>query len=372
MSEYEGLQTRLRSEFEELVSRGARRDGLVGALEATLACHVRVLEANDAVDDQAMGYPIVPGTEVLGRLQSDIPVGLASAELADCLVYAARIIGIELVRERAALQAHWSFEADLLTELIAAGDTVGPRLQQRARHAGFDLSRSWHVMLLAVDDCTASAEILAAARRPAIGGERAMICMRGGHVVVAVCEEPTGGRDAKLRYLHRVARGLGAGMRVGVSSAVDDFACGINQAQAALRLASCGTPTSTMYHENLGSLRFLLNAPNQTELVALVETHIGPLAEHDRERHSELLDTVRVYLEEGGNVRRTAERCLRAPEHDQIPPPPRARAARLRSHRCQRTLRSDAGGQDPLSAAGRGCRPHATQGAAARLRLSPR
>jgi DNA-binding PucR family transcriptional regulator len=110
-------------------------------------------------------------------------------------------------------------------------------------------------------------------------------------------------------FAHRVARGLGVAVRAGVSSAVADFACGVRQAEAALRLATCGPQTSTMYHEDLGSLRFLLDAPNQHELVSLVETRVGPLVEHDRERQTDLLHTLRVFLDEGGNRRRTAERC---------------------------------------------------------------
>jgi hypothetical protein len=309
MSEHESLRARVECELGELVARGATRDELVAALEAALACRLWVLSGDDAVNEQAIGYPIVPGTEVLGWLQSDVPVALATAELADCLVYAGRIIGIELIRERAALETRWSFEADLLTELVEAGDTIPERLEQRAQHASFDLSSRWHVLLLAIDDSSASSEMLAAARRPALASERSMICELGERLAVAVCEEPAEGREAKLRYLHRVARGLGVDMRVGVSSAVTDFACGVRQAEAALRLATCGPPTSTMFHEDLGSLRFLLNAPNQVELMSLVSTHIGPLAEHDRERQGELLDTLRVYLHEGGNRRRAAERC---------------------------------------------------------------
>jgi sugar diacid utilization regulator len=309
VSEQQDLRARVQNEFERLVAVGAPREELVTALETALACHVNVLGAEDAVNEHALGYPIVPGTEVLGRLQSDIPIEHASAEFADCLVYAARIIGIELVRERAGLEARWSFEADLLTELIEAGAGVPARLSQRARHSGFDLTRSWHFLLLAVDDGSAASEILAAARRPAIADEHSMCCMHEDRLAVAVCEQPQGALDAKLRHLDRVARGLGAALQIGVSSTVTDFACGLLQAQAALQLATCGDRTSTVYHEELGSLRFVLNGLSRTELTSMVELQLGPLAEHDRERHGELLATLRVYLDEGGRLRRAAERC---------------------------------------------------------------
>lgn len=88
-----------------------------------------------------------------------------------------------------------------------------------------------------------------------------------------------------------------------------DFACGVRQAEAALRLATCSPQERTVYHEDLGSLRFLVNATNEVELASLVTTQVGRLADYDRERHSDLLETLRVFLDEGGNRRRAAERC---------------------------------------------------------------
>jgi DNA-binding PucR family transcriptional regulator len=140
-------------------------------------------------------------------------------------------------------------------------------------------------------------------------GERAMSCRLGARLAIAICEEPGDTRDTKLRDLQRVARGLRVAVRVGVSSPVEGFARGLRQAEAALRLASCGQQPGIVYHEDLGSLRFLLDAPDPGELITLVATRIGPLADHDRQRQSDLLDTLRVFLDEGGNQRRAAGRC---------------------------------------------------------------
>jgi sugar diacid utilization regulator len=303
------LLARVEFELAELVARSAGRGDLIASLENALGCRLRVLPADAPGDDATISHAIAPGTELLGRLQSDIPVAFASWELGECLEYGARIIGVELVRERAARETRWSLEAELLTELVEVGAQIPERLCQRARHAGFDLARRWHVLLLAVDDDALPAELVAAARRRAMHDERAMTCRLGARLAVAVCDEPGDARDNKLCDLQRVARGLGVALRVGVSSPGNDFACGVRQAEAALRLASCGQQPGTVYHEHLGSLRFLLNAPDQGELMSLVITHIGPLAEHDRERQSDLLATLRVFLDKGGNQRRAAERC---------------------------------------------------------------
>jgi hypothetical protein len=309
LCEQDGLCAQVQHELSELVAEGATRDQLLVALATALGCGLSVLGPDDAWDQAAMGHPIAPGTEVLGRLQSDVSVRAGTAELAECLEYGARIVGIEIVRERTALETRWSLEADLLTELVEAGGLISQRLEQRARHAGLDLTLSWHVLLLEVEGGGSPSALERAARRPAMAGERSMSCLLANRLAVAVCDEPAEARDAKLRDLHRIARGVGLAVRVGVSSAVTDFACGARQAEAALRLATCSPQAGTVFHEDLGTLRFLLNAPNQLELVSLVRAQIGTLAEHDRQRRTELLETLRVYLDEGGNRRRAAERC---------------------------------------------------------------
>jgi PucR C-terminal helix-turn-helix domain/GGDEF-like domain len=303
-----GLRAHVEVELSELVACGASRDELIAAMESAMGCRLWVADGDKDAPEELLGHVIMPGTEVLGCLQSDVPLAAATPELSECLQYGARVVGIELVRERAARETRWSLEADLLTELIEADDQIPERLAQRARYAGFDLTLGWHLLLLEAQDGP-PAELLAAARRPAITGERAMSCLVGGRLAVAVCDHPAEVRDAKLRDLHRVARGLGCTLHIGVSSPITNFARGARQAEAALRLASCGAEPGTMYHEDLGSLRFLLNAPNEVELMSLVEAQIGPLAAHDRERQTYLMQTLQVFLDEGGNRRRAAERC---------------------------------------------------------------
>jgi sugar diacid utilization regulator len=172
-----------------------------------------------------------------------------------------------------------------------------PRLEQRARHAGLDLSSGRRVLLLDSD----ARELLAAAR----ADRGAMSCVVDGRIVVAAGAEPA----AELARLHRTACSLGLALHVGVSSVVTDIACGVRQADVALRVAMCSVRSGTVCHDDLGSLRVLLSAPNQDALLSLVKSRIGPLAERDRERPMELVETLRVYLHAGGNRRRAAERC---------------------------------------------------------------
>lgn len=183
--EHEGPRTRVADLLGGLVERGAPYGA---ALEAALGCRLRVLGGDELADKRDMALPIVPRTDLLGWLQSDVPVAEATTELAECLEYGARVIGIELVRKRAAREARWSFEAELLAELIAAGGTISDHLQQRARHAGFDLTRRWRILLLDIDGGSPPpVGLVVGARRSAIAGERSMSCSLAERLAVAVC-----------------------------------------------------------------------------------------------------------------------------------------------------------------------------------------
>ena len=77
-----GLRERIESELAELVVGGASRDEITAALEAAMDCQLWVVDGEHETDTDTLSHPIVPGTEVLGRLQSDVPLASATTELA--------------------------------------------------------------------------------------------------------------------------------------------------------------------------------------------------------------------------------------------------------------------------------------------------
>ena len=305
------LQAQVAQDLAELVASRAGCQDLVSALEVALGCRVWIGSSDETASEDTLSIPIAPGTEVLGYLRSDLPVWEADQERHLCLEYGARVLGIELFRERVALETRWNFEADLLTELLDAGERIPERLQQRAHHSGFDLQLPWSILVIESSETkTLPVELFAAARRPTVIGERAMTCLMKDQLIVAVCAHSADARDSKLRQLRQVARGLGISVRIGVSSTAPDLASGMRQALGALRIATCSAGANpTVYHQDLGILGFLLDTPDTTELVAWVSKCIGPLIAHDRQRDGELMHTLRIFLEEGGNGRRAAEQC---------------------------------------------------------------
>jgi DNA-binding PucR family transcriptional regulator len=97
---------------------------------------------------------------------------------------------------------------------------------------------------------------------------------------------------------------------VGIGPRSLDWGASWRAATACLRLASTTqTPGAIVDDEALGPLRFLLSAPDHSEIRAMVQRVLAPLIRHDAERQSELLLTLRVYLEADGHHGTVATAC---------------------------------------------------------------
>jgi DNA-binding PucR family transcriptional regulator/putative methionine-R-sulfoxide reductase with GAF domain len=222
--------------------------------------------------------------------------------------YGATIIALELVREQSALEVEWRLQGELLEELLRTPD-VADGLRQRAERLGIELDRPRRIVVLEPRRGTAAVTLLEVVRRAlrSLSTPRsALVAQRGHRIVVAVDD----GDAATLLERLRAVTSDDAEFCVGVGATCADLRTGLREAEAALALgASSGDPRAFVSYEDLGPLRFLLDAPDTTEMVGMVRAALGVLAEHDAARRSELVKTLRAYLETGGHQPTTAKRC---------------------------------------------------------------
>ena len=189
---------------------------------------------------------------------------------AKALEHAATVLALELVKERAAQQVEWQLQGDLLSELLDAGDAARavtdrprppPRRRPRARAP--DRRRplaptSWPTT------CSCSC-----AARPGAGSSTAtpsLVCLRGEHVVLAA-------RDAEpvVRAVTAAAEREGVTLAIGVSDVCDDLATAYRQA---VRLRAARAAAGGVVHaERLGPLRFMLDAPDVSQVRAVVTSN---------------------------------------------------------------------------------------------------
>ncbi|MCL6596457.1 MAG: PucR family transcriptional regulator [Firmicutes bacterium] len=133
--------------------------------------------------------------------------------------------------------------------------------------------------------------------------------------VAVVVVERTGDNRRRLRQalvaLEQASLANGTGsVTAGISAPVGDtdLARAYRQAMNVLSARRQGGPEISPFYEDLGVYSILLNASIET-LAAYAREQLSPLLDHDREHHTDLVRTLRTYLNCGGHKNLTA-RCL--------------------------------------------------------------
>ena len=85
-----------------------------------------------------------------------------------------------------------------------------------------------------------------------------------------------------------------------------DLGTAYRQAVACTRLAPLG---GVLHAERLGPLRFILDAPDLSQVRAVVNEQLGPLLAYEGGR-SDLVATLRAFVAADGNVAETAKACF--------------------------------------------------------------
>lgn len=257
--------------------------------------HVRVV-----IGDEDFGSLYLLGSEEAGEVARN------------ALLQAATIVALEMTKERAAHEAEWRLRGELLEEMLRAGDSWSEGLLLRCERLGADPAAERCLAILEPLDpakTTTLAGVVRTAASRLVEGKTTLISRRGERVLVALETDARTAADAVESLLVRAER-ASAPARAGISSARRRVSVAVREAEAAVRLArESRRPNTAISYRELGRLRFLLSAPDTTEMGAMVRDLLGPLAAHDRKRNGSLLETLRTYLETGGHHPTTAKHC---------------------------------------------------------------
>jgi purine catabolism regulator len=322
--------------FSRIVVAGGGTAEVAETLHRLLACPVAVLDAGgnrilvvpaDATGDfagtdtSAVRQPIVAGEQRYGEI-----VALTGGVVLDedrllALERAAMAIAVRLAQATAVAEAQERFAAISLEELIAghAGDAVD--VAERAVSFGWDLRRPRAVLLASIDPPTegklGALGTIAAAARATLGRD-AIIWSRSTTIAALVAPD-TDAPDERRRIAELLRDELDQRLRVvtvsiGVGRRVDDPALLPRSFLEASRAVDVGRWAKgrhvTEVFDELGLERLLASTPTD-HLAEFVQHAIGPLVEHDRVHHTELVETLEVWLE----TRNMAEAARRLHVH---------------------------------------------------------
>jgi sugar diacid utilization regulator/GAF domain-containing protein len=278
----------------------------------------------DSTTGELMTAPVVLGDELVARLWIAGRVSGLGPLDRRAVEHAAVVCGLELLRQRTALEVEWRLRGDVLSDLLGGGDSAG--LGARAESLGHDLTRPHSVLVVKADRPGGQVQqgagpsdvrrLLGIAQVTADGpGPRPLVTSWGDYVVVLWPESRPGPRaeaaDAAEAIRQAAQRALGGGTASAVVGrrciALSDYASAFRIARGALELAQLrGGTNRTSTVPDLGVYGLLLQLEDPHELVRFADGVLAPLHHYDERKDLSLVATLRTYLEQGMSTSRTA------------------------------------------------------------------
>jgi sugar diacid utilization regulator len=248
---------------------------------------------------------VKPRHEVLGVLALVDPGGAAGGHETFALEYGTTVLALELSHQRNLAEVELRLHRDFVDDLIAGTDDESA--YARADAIGHDLRGPHHVVVLRWRGRQTDDDLAEAAGRTATALRlNSLVSRRSEAVVLLVRGRPDG------HALHRaLSETLGTPEgAIGIGGQCDGpagFPQSYSEAMRALNIRQKSrTPDGVTSFEQLGVYRLLDTGQNRAEVLAFVQEWLGPLLDYDRTRNSELVRTLSLYLECGGNYDETA------------------------------------------------------------------
>jgi GAF domain-containing protein/sugar diacid utilization regulator len=263
--------------------------------------------ATASIEPDWMVSPITARREIMGHIWARVRPSAQAAELVrTSLEQAARVVALELLRERAAEEIERRLRRDFVYELLSARP-VPAALAARARQAWSGHGLAHRPAVLHVDAPIPAGDVpLERARRLlSTISPPSLVAIYGNHLVLllpAVDREDVDEQLGRMRALLQ-REGLRLGAVVGAAST--DLMRTRESIQAALRLLELLGPRPLVWAEGLEALTLLFGPGDGERLRAFLASALAPLADRPA-----LLRTLDAYYEAGGN-RAAAGRLLR-------------------------------------------------------------
>jgi purine catabolism regulator len=237
---------------------------------------------------------------------------------------AARVLGIELAKQRAVTEAQLRLQGDFLDDLLSGNYPSEEAMLARARWMGHDLARPHVLLAVSLDEpsdrATGSQRLQAAdlvrteVLRLAPG---ALLREQQDRLAVALPRSAAPTTEEALELADRLRRRLSGllmsgHVTIGVGRhhpGIGGLALSFREAEQALAIGRALLGGGRSVHfEHLGVQRLLFQLRDNPELASFYEDLLGKLQAHDERQGAELVNTLEAFFECHGNHVRTAQR----------------------------------------------------------------
>jgi purine catabolism regulator len=250
------------------------------------------------VTDDVVALPIKVRERVVGALCSR-----TTDPKLDILGYAMRLAGLELARRQAVLAGRRQLSGQVIEDIVRA-TLSGGEAERRLARVGVDPSGSHRVILGTVDADQRLLRTLPWSLYPAgRGADAPVVTALVGRYFAAICTEQQAA-DESAGILQDYLQHLGGSVQLGIGglySGVDGIRWSFLEARDAL-----GKGTGVHEGEPLSIPRLLMANPD-LPVQELGRATLGPLLNADRTGDSQLIETLRTFLELDGSVQATAD-----------------------------------------------------------------
>jgi sugar diacid utilization regulator/GAF domain-containing protein len=278
----------------------------------------------DAASAPPLSVPVRLGRDVAGHLllSAEQELGPIDRALVDVAVTG---VALEFAKIRATVEVEERLRGEAIGDLLSGTYPREGAVAARFARLGHDLGQPHELLLIDVDRPSSDGAVdverrLVAAVREYLAAHapRSLAVAYDGIIVVLAR------RPARRR---REAGEVGGDLRTALESAAgpgtvtialgetcerpDAYAPSYAKVRGALDLMiRLGRRGGVFGARELGPYALLLQASSRDDLDAFAHDTLAPLLEHDRRNGAELMDTLRVYLEEDRVQRRAAERLF--------------------------------------------------------------
>jgi purine catabolism regulator len=277
------------------------------------------------MDRERIIAPITAANQVLGYISVlDHPPDAEEVAFM-AMENAATVVAMALLKEREVAAAESSVRGEFLEDLTQGSYGDEAAAQRRARHVGYPLAGQHVLLVVDIDGFGSFAkgrqlteEMIQSVKREylrRVGGvvrrnfPRALVGARSDSVLALLPLGPeTDGHEARVRALGQQVKEAVTEWKPGFTVSVGFSAPtpapgGIAAAHREVRsvmetLTRFGRHAQIVSANELGVTGLLASVADE-RLLDFARRHLGPLVEHDRKRNSELVETLRAYLEEG-------------------------------------------------------------------------
>lgn len=258
--------------------------------------------------------PVRVGEEMLGVLW------LAGESEGDdlrlrAIEQAAVVLGLEMLRRRAVVDAQWQLRGDLVSELAGGTLTDPDAAIARGDRLGSDLRLPQRVLAVRPEQPgeTVTAQLLRLVQSLMLSRPRPkpLLALRDGAIViVAPATDPDDGERLARQIRNVASQTMEGKVRVAVSEtcpAPDQLPGAFRQVHGLLRLLRYAPEEDVLTVASAGMIGMLLADVDPQRMGALAARWISPLRDYDRRRGTDLVITLRTYLDNDLNTSASAE-----------------------------------------------------------------